>query len=779
MARPTHRSGNLPAEVTSFIGRRRELAELRSKLTRARLVSLVGPGGVGKTRVALRAAAGLERSFRDGAWLTELADFRDPSLVTTAVMVALDLRDQAAADPLALVISYVRAKQLLLVLDNCEHLLPAAAEFVSAVLSAAPGVRILATSREPLSVPGEHVVPIPPLDLPPPASSAPASGDLPLNEAVRLFAERAAAATGGFEITPVNQAAVAELCRRLDGLPLAIEFAAVRTRVLTVEEILGRLSDRFGLLAAGGRAALPRHQTLMTTIEWSHGLLTDDERAILRRLCVFAGRFRLDDVEAVCAAEAVPAARALDVLASLVDKSLVTKDEASGSACYRLHETMREFAALKLKEAGEQEATEQRCADFYSVRCGQSALESRTQLASWLAWADVAIDNIRAVLLWCRSQGHTTRAAGLAASLGWYWITRATAEGIRWLAGFLAATSADPPMYGWACFMHGFLSLLKNDPPIARAWLGNAITTARTTGQPELLTEALAMASIAADGADDRTSARALLDEAQEAAAELDYPPGALAVLQAETLRGFAEGNIPAARAAALQGAELARASGDLYGQEMMALNLGGAWLVDGNLDAAMPALAEALGIARQIDDRVSLIYLLSALSCHAALSQQAPLAARLLGAAETARTTTGITLLPQFVLALPAVEERVVATLGETRFQAEIAAGRQLTRAAAIKLALGEPADTNTTRREANSSTPLSARETEIARLVADGFTNKQIASRLFLSERTVDSHVSHILSKIGCSSRAQIATWVTTRGGEPAGSLVRVVQR
>jgi DNA-binding NarL/FixJ family response regulator len=318
--------------------------------------------------------------------------------------------------------------------------------------------------------------------------------------------------------------------------------------------------------------------------------------------------------------------------------------------------------------------------------------------------------------------------------------------------------------------MTGFLSLLKNDPPAARAWLGHAIATARTTGQRELLSEALAMASVSADGAGDHTSARAFLDEAQAAVADLDYAPGLLAVLQARTLHEFAEGNVPAARAAAVHGAELARASGDLYGQEMMALNLGAALLVAGNIDAARPALAEALRIARQIDDRVSLVYLLAALSCHAALSQQAPLAARLLGAAETARTTTGITLLPQFVLSLPATEERVAATLGETRFRAEIAAGRQLTRATAITLALGEPAEPQTAGREATAPTPLSARETEIARLVSDGLTNKQIASRLFLSDRTVDSHVSHILTKIGCTSRAQIATWVTARGDEPA---------
>src|SRR6266851_219134 len=232
MARPTRRSGNLPAEPTSFIGRRRELAELRKKLGAARLVSLVGPGGVGKTRLAIRIGTDLGRGFPDGAWLVELADVRDAALVSNAVLAALDLRDQAATEPMALLLSYLRDKDLLLVLDSCEHVLGAAAQLVTEVIQAAPGLRLIATSREPLSVPGEHVIPIPPLELP---HAAQPLGQLRQNEAVMLFMERAAAASGKFELTDSNHGAVVDLCRRLDGLPLAIELAAVRTRVLSAE----------------------------------------------------------------------------------------------------------------------------------------------------------------------------------------------------------------------------------------------------------------------------------------------------------------------------------------------------------------------------------------------------------------------------------------------------------------------------------------------------------------------------------------------------------------
>src|SRR5262252_5827600 len=434
MARPARRPGNLPAEATSFVGRRRELGEVRKKLTEARLVSLVGPGGVGKTRLAIRAATELSRGFRGGGWLVELAEVLDPALVSHAVMAALNLRDQAATEPLALLLSYLRDKELLLVVDNCEHLLGAAAQVVSDLMKAAPGLRVIATSREPLSVPGEYLVPVPPLELPAPDPAEPLAR-VRRGEAVMLFTERAAAASGAFELTPGNQAAVVDLCRRLDGLPLAIELAAVRTRVLSVAQIRDRLTDRFSLLTGGSRAALPRHQTLRTTIEWSHDLLSDGERAVLRRSCVFAGRFTLEDVESVCTNGEIPAAQALDLLSSLVDKSLVMKEDANGLACYRLHETMREFAGLKLAEAGEEEAIELRCAEYYRATCALSSLDNRYRLLEWLEWAGLEIDNVRGVLQRCLIRGDAACGIDLAASMGWYWITRATTEGMRWLDG--------------------------------------------------------------------------------------------------------------------------------------------------------------------------------------------------------------------------------------------------------------------------------------------------------------------------------------------------------
>jgi len=762
MARPTRRSGNLPAEATSFIGRRRELAEVRQKLSTARLITLVGPGGVGKTRLAIRIAAQLARGFRDGAWLVELADVRDPALVSNAALAALDLRDQAFTEPLVLLLSYLKDKELLLLMDNCEHLLGSAAQVAAEVIKGAPGVRVLLTSREPLAIAGEHVVPVPPLELPS-AQASESLAQLGQNEAVMLFTERAAAASGRFKLSDANQVAVADLCRRLDGLPLAIELAAVRTRVLTVEQIRDRLNDRFGLLTGGGRAALPRHQTLRTTIDWSYELLAAAERALLRRLCVFAGRFTLDDVEAVCTSDDVPVEEALDRLSSLVDKSLVMKEDVQGAACYRLHETMREYSVLKLREAGEEIVVGERCTDYYWSRCQQAVGEARYRLPDWLQWMDLEIDNIRAVLRHCLTRGDARRGIDLATSIGWYWITRATTEGVRWLDELLAAGPGNPEGQFWAYFLRGFLAVLKADPIAARPPLQRAMVTARELGQPALLAQGLSMASIAENLAGDAGSARPLLDECAVVTAGLDEFPARISLLQARALDGFFRGDIEEVKAASSEGVRLSRQAGDLYSLEMMLLNAGGTALITGDLAKARADYTEALKIAQRIDDRVAQYALLDGLGCVAAGSGQARLAAQLLGGAETVRTQAGARLIPILAPLIAMAEESATAAIGAAKFQTEMNAGRRLSRDEAIRLALGEPAQVAATvSANGEGRDLLGKREAEVAQLVAEGLSNKQIGARLFISERTVDSHVRGILNKLGFNSRAQIAGWI-----------------
>jgi len=763
MARPARHLGNLPAEATSFIGRRDELAEIKRKLSDARLVSLVGPGGVGKTRLAVKLGTYLERGFRDGAWLVELAEVRDPGLVSNAVMLALDLRDQAVTEPLALLLAYLKDKQLLMVVDNCEHLLGAAAQLVGEVVRGAPGVRVIATSREPLSVDGEHVVPVPPFPLP--SQQAEPLTQLRENEAVMLFTQRAAAASGSFELTDSNGSSVVEVCRRLDGLPLAIELAAVRTRVLTVEQMRDRLNDRFGLLTTGGRAALPRHQTLRTTIEWSHELLSTSERALLRRLCVFAGRFTLDDVESVCTSDEVPAAGSLNLLSSLVDKSLAMKEDVRGVACYRLHETMREFASLKLREAGEEEELGDRATEYYRLRCQQLVGESRYRLAEWLDWMDLEIDNIRAVLWHCLSRRDSRRGIDLATSVGWYWITRATTEGVHWLDELVSCGRGNPETEFWAYFLRGFLAVLKADATAASPAIERAVATARELGQPQLLSQSLSMASIAANLANDRESALGLLDEAVLVTSPLDDFPARISVLQAQALNGFFGGDIEAVKAAASEGVRLSRAAGDLYSLEMMLLNRGGVALFVGDLEHAKADYLDALKIAQRIDDRVAQYALLDSLGCVAAGARQPRLAARLLGAAETVRTQAGARLLPILAPFIAQAEASGIAAIGASKFAADTNTGKQLSRDEAIRLALGNsvpPPPAGEGRVGAISI--LGKREADVARLVAKGLTNKQIGTRLFISERTVDTHLRSILNKLGVNSRSQIAGWVAS---------------
>jgi predicted ATPase/DNA-binding CsgD family transcriptional regulator len=761
MARPSHSSGNLPAEVTSFVGRRRELGEIRKQLTAARLVSLVGPGGVGKTRLALRAAGDLGRGFADGAWVVELAEVRDAALVSNALLAALDLRDQAATKPLPILVAYLQDKRLLLVVDNCEHLLEAAARVVTDLLRAAPNLRVIATSREPLQVAGEQVIPLSPLELPRGDGTEPL-GQLQQNEAVALFSERAAAASGAFELTSSNQAAVVALCRRLDGLPLAIELAAVRTRVLSAEQILDRLGDRFALLTGGARAALPRHQTLRLAIDWSFELLTAVEQALFRRLCLFAGRFTLEDVGGVFVPDERPGDDVLDLLGSLVDKSLVTKEDVSGAACYRLHETIREYASLKLEEADEAELLTERLLEHYRTTCLRLADGARYRLVEWLAWADLEIDNLRGVLGLCVRRGELSRGLDVAVSMRYYWITHGTTEAVRWLDQLLTAEDASPATLVRAYYLRGWLSLLQGDPVAARPWIAHAIATARTTGQVALLSESLSIAATNEDLAGDPEAARGYLKEAETITSGLNDFPATIELVLSQSVHAIFQRDFATVTAASLEGVRLGREAGDLFRVESMLGFLGMVGLLSGDNDAAHSHFVEALQVARHIDNRLAQYYGLAAAGWYASTASNARLAAQLLGAAETLATQTGADMLGPSLPFLASAKELAREALGPAAFETEYAAGKRMSRDEALRLALGEAAPAQATSANVGDASPLARREVEVARLIADGMSNKQVAARLFISEATVASHVRHIMDKLGFNSRSQIAVWV-----------------
>jgi predicted ATPase/DNA-binding CsgD family transcriptional regulator len=709
-------------------------------------------------------ATDLERGFADGAWWVELAEIRDPVLVINAVVAALDLRDQAAAQPLPILLSHVRDRELLLVLDNCEHLLEASARLVADVLRAAPDVRVMTTTREPLQAPGEHVIPVPPLGLPTADGGEPLA-QLRQNEAVALFTERAAAASGTFELTSSNQAAVVQLCRRLDGLPLAIELAAVRTRVLTAEQILDRLTDRFALLTGGGRAALPRQQTLRTTIDWSHDLLTAAEQTLLRRFCVFAGRFTVDDAESVCAFDGTVGS-ALDALAALVDKSLVTKEDVRGVACYRLHETMREYAGLKLGDAAEADDLDESYLDYYRTRCLETEDDARHRPLEWLPWVELEIDNIRSALQKCLAVADWRRGLEIATSIGYYWVTRGTTESMRWFDELLASAADSPDVPARAYHFRGWLSMLQIEPEAAKPWLARAIAAARASGQISQLSESLSVASTAEHMAGDGAAARRLLDEAESLAAGIDSYPAAIGLIQAQAIHAFFEDDLVTAKTASSAGARLSRDAGDLYYLQTMVMYLGQVAMMAGDVAASKPRFVEALRIARQIDDRITQYVLLNLLSWHAATSSQPRQAAQLLGAAEALGTGAGAGIAGPAMPHLAQANQAAVDALGTSRFDAAYAAGRRMDREAALRLALGESeqvgADTAAEARRATG--PLGKREVEVAELIAEGLTNKQIGTRLFISERTVATHVRNILDKLGFDSRTQVASWMAS---------------
>ena len=439
-ARPVARN-NLPLQLTSFIGREHEISEARRLLRSARLLTLTGPGGTGKTRLSLQVATEMLAEFPDGAWLVELAPISQPALVLQAVAQTLALRAEAGRPLQQVLADHLRDKTELLILDNCEHLVEACAQLVELLLRGAPGLRILANSREVLGIAGESSYSVPSLSIPD-LRHLPLLETLSQFEAVRLFMERAAAVRPAFALTEGNAQAVAQICQRLDGIPLAIELAAARVRALSVEQIAARLDDRFGLLTGGGRTAAPRQQTLRATMDWSYELLSEAERLLLRRLSVFAGGWTLEAAEAACAAEQGSGGEeVLDLLTQLVSKSLVLSEQKPGQEThFRMLETIREYAREKLAQAGEAEAAQRRHLAYYLelAEAAEPELRGRAQL-TWLNRLDRENDNLRAALSWALEIEAAASALRLAGALQEFWDIRGyQPEGCRWLEAALS-----------------------------------------------------------------------------------------------------------------------------------------------------------------------------------------------------------------------------------------------------------------------------------------------------------------------------------------------------
>jgi predicted ATPase/DNA-binding CsgD family transcriptional regulator/Tfp pilus assembly protein PilF len=487
-------AAKLPAEPNSFVGRERDLADLAVLLADVRMLTLCGPGGVGKTRLAARLAARLADRFPGGAWLIELADTQDAALIGQHVAAALGIReepDRPVSDTLA---DALRQQQLLLVLDTCEHLIEAVAEFAQRLLAQCPSVRVVATSREPLRVRGETVWRVPPLSLPP-AGLPPGQplADLAAHEAVRLFLDRAAAVRPGFALSRENADAVTRLCRTLDGMPLAIELAAARMRALSAEQIAARLDHRFHLLASGDRTAPLRQQTLRAAVDWSHDLLTSSEQLLLRRLAVFSG-WSLDMAEQVCADQQVPPGQILDLLADLIDKSLVTlDDERDGTARYRLLDTIREYAAERLADAAEEPAIRLRHLSYMlrlveditdkAFRRGDPPWPERVVL--YLGSAR-ELPNYRAALTTALEYGEVEQGLRLCSALRAPWVVIGdVSEGLGWFERFLRiGGDAAPAVRARALTLSAELAFEQQDYAKAATAAQAASELCRTAGIP-------------------------------------------------------------------------------------------------------------------------------------------------------------------------------------------------------------------------------------------------------------------------------------------------------
>jgi predicted ATPase/DNA-binding CsgD family transcriptional regulator len=755
--------GNLPVELTSFVGRARELGELEGILGRTRLLTLVGVGGSGKTRLALRTAA---RVTAGHVWWVELASLSDPDLVERRVASTLGVvgaPDRAVDD---LLVEYLETKEALLVLDNCEHLVGACAELVDALLRTCPGVRILATSREPLGVDGEVSWSVPPLSLPE-VGSGQKPEDLLRCEAVGLFVERAEAVAPGFVLTQDNGPSVADLCARLDGMPLAIELAASRVRVLSVGEILERLDDRFRLLR-GNRTAVPRHRTLEATIDWSHELLSEKEKILFRRLSVFAGGWTLSAAEKICSGDGIEEDEVLELLACLVDKSLVVVARGDEKSRYRMLETVRQYASVKLGVTAEREAVSDRHASFLL----DLAEEAETKLAgpeqaAWLERLEAEHDNLRVALVWLTERGEAERGLRLAASLLRFWWFRGyLAEGRMRLEGLLDLRPAVPVRDEvrakalHALGIHRFSDDTLEDWAMVRSRMQESLEIYRRLGDEPHAAAVLRNLGRVNAVLGEWTAAYASLNESLEIMRRSGTEPEvALSLFYLGMVQVHREDFSPA-RANLENGLELFRKLDDRFWINACLVHLAYIDCEEGAYDAARSRLLQTNETLPLVQFPWGTTYVLDGFSRLAAAQGEAARALSLGGATDALRQTYGVTIGPAEQVAFRRRLKPAWRALGPEAGEKAWEEGRAMTVEDAVDLALAEPG----TGPDRPPESPLSDRELEVLALVAGGLSDAEVAENLYVSPRTVSGHLRGAYRKLGVKSR----TAAVKRAGE-----------
>ena len=769
--------GALPAELTSFVGRRHELRETRRLLASSRILTLTGVGGVGKTRLAMRMAAEVRRTFPDGVWFVELASLQDPQLLPHTVANTLELR-QVSAEPACDLASYLEHQQLLVVLDNCEHLTEACAVLVSKLLAAAPGLRVLVTSRHVLGVEGEQILSVPPLSIP----DAPVmAGDTTDYESVRLFLERAAAVSPGFALTDHNRAAVVEVCRRLDGVPLAIELAAVWLRTLSPEQILERLEDRFRLLTSGRRAAPARQQALDAAVGWSYDLCSPTEQLMWARLSVFAGGFDLEAAEKVCAGDGIDREEVLNLVASLVNKSIIVRKLATenSKAWYHMLETIKQYGAERLTDADQVRALQVRHRDHYRALAAQFAADGfGPDQANWFLRFRREIGNLRVALEFCLGEpGEAAAALDIAAPIWNFWFAGFLREGYRYLTRGLELATEQTPERGYALWSASYLAMFATDFERNAAMLAECGEIAARLDDPLLLARIRECQGHAATYQGDLLGAIELLDQARQEFQGLGDALGEFDCLILLTACAFFLDDPRSAEfsSAALALAEEHRAqSSTAYGLWAVGVTQ---WQA-GNFDEATRSLQRCVRLFLPMHDLTGISFGVQALSWCAAFAEPGERAARLLGASQAVWRTSGAKVdetNAYSVFDQRSAEALRAATapgvLDSQQFEAAFAEGAAYSFDQAVALALGEH-PTTTAKGPAAPGPPLTdapggltRRELEVAGLLAEGLTNRDMAARLVISQRTVETHVDNILGKLGMSSRAQVATWFASQ--------------
>jgi predicted ATPase/DNA-binding CsgD family transcriptional regulator len=773
---------NLPLQLSSFVGREREITRAEEMFGDTRLLTLTGAGGSGKTRLALVVASEMAEDFEDGVWLVELASLSDPDLVSQAVASVLGMReapDKALVDAIC---DHLSSTEMLLILDNCEHLIDACASFAETVLRRCPRLRILTTSREALGVYGERLFDVPPLSLPDPRH-LPAVDGLPGYEAARLFAERAGAVRPDFALTEQNAMAVAQICYRLDGMPLAIELAAARARVLSVQQISSRLENSFALLS-GIRAAMPRQRTLLATMDWSYELLSQKEKMLFRRLCVFAGGFTLEAAEAVGAGEDIVEDEILDLLMSLVDKSLVTATEQGGRARYRLLETVRQYGRTRLEESGEAENVLWRHATYYLALSEEVEPDSGGQ-GTWLESLEAEQSNFRGALGWALSTERVepeeltaeraTLGLRLAVSLGQgrFWAANGLSEGLRWLEiGLARSGDALPdPVRAAALNEAGWIANVQSDQEKAVVLLEESFALAKKQGDESAIAASLfQLGQLLTMHEGSRQRVEDLRNEAETLRPEIPDPSQAAYLVMFMALADWFTDDEEQALSLFEEGLGLFRELENLQGAAFCLGSMGFIVLGRGDPAQAATMFEEALQTLRTLRDVVGIFHCLLGAGSVAGWRGEPDRAARLWGAAEALGETAAVPVVPMIRshYDYEGHLERARSRLTEEAWAEAWAEGRGMSPEQAIEYALEPPLETSEDTVAPRTSYPadLSAREVEVLKLVARGMTNAQVANELYISPRTVNAHMGSVYHKIGSSTRAEAARFATEHG-------------